>query len=284
MAKRPKRAKKSQPESRVPMVLPRPQEGGMQLEKCLERPLRLSREFRKQKAFFRRLRRATYNPEIRAAVQRLRDSVIRSHLRERQDGAKEETEETRRGLTIAVSGVRGDEGASSLAVLLTLSLGASRHNQVAYLDGEFNYDRFDALACVLSLGDYSIRVGKSSRVVFGFVNRQQPNVHFLRSDGGERSFEFFSDKGLSPFFDTLRSHFDYTVVNAPPFLGESSNAYVAPVVDRLYLVVSAGETRLADVDRCVEIAEETGIELSGVIVNNQEAPLWTAAFWKDYFF
>ena len=120
--------------------------------------------------------------------------------------------------------------------------------------------------------------------VQGYCSEEQPNVYFLKNSSGELSLDFFSDKQLEAFLKSLRQQFDFTIIDMPPLLAESSNVFVAPAVDRLYLTVSAGKTRLAEVDRCIQITEEAGGKISGVIVNHQKAPLWSRLFWKEYFF
>ena len=66
----------------------------------------------------------------------------------------------------------------------------------------------------------------------------------------------------------------------PPLLTASSNVFVVPAVDRLYLVVSAGVTRLSEVDRCMNLAQEAQTEISGVVINN---PACTAKTYPNFF-
>jgi len=53
------------------------------------------------------------------------------------------------------------------------------------------------------------------------------------------------------------------------------SVFVLPHVDRLYLVTEAGRTRLAEVQRCIDLCQQAGRQLNGVIINKQDAPFWT---------
>jgi Mrp family chromosome partitioning ATPase len=244
------------------------------LTHVLEGRILLPKEHRHQRQFFRLLKRVRTDPKYLEAVHRLRDSIVRSAL---VKGVR------RGGLILSVSGVNGNEGTSFLSLLLALALGSGTHYRVAFLDGRFSEIRFEVLAHVLSLSRNSCEIHKGDTALNGFYNKSHPNVYVLRKSGQEHSLEFFSDHRLQECLTQLRQQFDFTIVDMPPVLGDSTNSYMLPAVDQRYLVVQAGRTRLADVDRCIEIASQLETELTGVIVNGQKTPLWSKLFWKDYF-
>ncbi|MBN1441278.1 MAG: hypothetical protein JXA90_01150 [Planctomycetes bacterium] len=258
-----------------PALLKR-EEGAPLIDFVLSGKLSLPRGRKAQKPFLRKLQRAACSRQFRETIRDFRDSVIRSTVREKK--------ESKGGLTIAVAGVKGGEGASFLSLLLAFSLGASRHHRVAHLDGRFNVQRFDALADVLSLAEESQTTEMGPREIVAYFNAAQPNVSFLKNQFPEPSLDFFSSKKAVAFWSTLRENFDFTVIDMPPILGGSANVYVAPNVDRLYLAVMAGKTRLVDVDHCVHNVEEARAEISGVIITQQDLPLGARLFWKEYFF
>jgi Mrp family chromosome partitioning ATPase len=247
------------------------------LDSVLRQRVRLPRRLSDERQFVRLFYRAASSPQFLERIIELRDSVIRSVVK----GGERDGD---RGVTIALTGVKGSEGASAVSLLLSLALGGSTHYRVAFLDGRLSVKRFDVLARVLELSKNSCRLTKGANEVYGYFNETQANVYFLKPGGAERGLEFFSDRELKGFFAGLREEFDFTVIDMPPLLRESSNVYVAPAVDRLYLVVAAGSTRLADVDRGIEVAEEMGAKVAGVIVNHQKAPFWTRLFAREYFF
>jgi hypothetical protein len=232
-------------------------------------------KFRKQKPFFRFLRRSVTNVSFLETINAFRDSILRStiHL-QNQPG----------GLIFALSGVNGGEGSGFLSFMLALSMGACTTRRVAYFDGRFNSQRFEALSAAFGLSENLFISHKGNTKILGYYKIAQPNVYFLRTVGTEKSLEFFSDKRLGGFLADLRQNFDFIIIGMPPFLKESSSAYLASGSDRLYLVAESGETRRADLQKCVEMACQAGVEISGVVINKQKSPLWSYLFWKDYFF
>lgn len=245
------------------------------LDQLVQASRKIGQRHRHQKAFFRLLRKGLTNRDHLEMLLRFRDSVIRSRLKKEEEGT---------GLLVVVAGVEGGEGASVLSLLLALSLGAMRQHRVAFLDGRLHKPRFDALSDTLSLSKNSWSTQKGDGEVLGYVNEFQPNVYFLNNASADQSLNFFSDKELPAFLTNLRISFDFTVIDMPPFLHETANVFVAPAADRLFLVASAGKTRMAAVDKCIEVAEEAGIEIAGVIVSHQKAPFWARKFWREYFF
>ena len=106
----------------------------------------------------------------------------------------------------------------------------------------------------------------------------------MKNSGTEQGLEFFSDKQLSIFLNDLRQHFDFTIIDMPPMLKETSNIFLAPAVDRFYLIATAGKTRLSDLERCKDLAEAAKARIAGVILNQQHAPFWSRFFWGNFFF
>lgn len=232
------------------------------------------RQFKSQKPFFRFLKKAGSDPALMAELRRLRDAILLSTVREKSAG----------GLTIGICGAQGSEGASTLAILLALSLGECVHRRVALLDGRFNIQRFQLLADILGLSRNSVSLHKGSNEVVGYYNEAHPNIYFLRNAGAERSMQFFSDKRLGIFLSDLRQNFDFTVMDLPPLLEDTSSLFVAPHLDRLYLVTEPGKTSVSTVGKCVQSVRQAGGQLNGVILNKQRTPLWSKLLWRDFFY
>ncbi|MBI4603856.1 MAG: hypothetical protein HY721_18020 [Planctomycetes bacterium] len=238
--------------------------------------LTLPREHRAQRGFFRLLRKVGSDPSLIEGIQRLRDAVILSAVRDKTLTG---------GVTVALTGVTGGEGVSLISLLLGLALGEARQRRVAFLDGRFDVQRFQVLADVLGLSkSAAMRHKGGSHQVVGYYNEWQPNVYFLRSAGIEDSMQFFSDRRLGLFLTDLRQHFDYTILDLPPLLKGPASVFAIPHVDRIYVVAEAGKTFLSQMGHSVEAIEHAGGQLSGVILNKQRAPFWSRFLWREFFF
>jgi Mrp family chromosome partitioning ATPase len=230
---------------------------------------------RAHRPFVRTLKRSVSNPFLLEQVRRLRESILASTIRERKNG----------GITVAFTSPRGGEGVSLLTLLLGFSLGECVRHRVAVLDGRFDGQRFSVLTHVLGLSRNSISVTKGENRVTAFWNTMlSQNLYFLKSTDFEQSMRFFSDRNLEEFLRGVRTHFDFTLVDLPPLLGESAGLFILPHLDDLYLVVEGGRTKLKEIGRCIDLVQGTGGKLSGVVINKQTAPLWSRLFWRDTFF
>jgi len=252
---------------------PEPRQVGL-LARADSSTIKLPRALRGHRSFLRILRRCVTDKGYMESIFKIRDNVLRSTLNTRQN----------HGLVIALSGVRGSEGTSMLSLLLSLSLGANQHQKVAFLDGLFDEERFEVLSQIFGLGrNEAAAVETGAGQLWGCFSADQPNTCFLKSEHVRNGFDFFSHKRLRDFLDDLRQQYDFTIVDMPPLLKESSNIFLAPQADQLYLVSSSRKTKLSDFERCLEVVEQQDTEVSGVILNRHRAPLWSRIFWKDYF-
>ena len=240
----------------------------------------LPRELKEQRPFLRFLQRACADKVLVEQVQRFRDAVVLSAIGNASDEARQAGD----GLTIAVAGANGGEGVSFVSLMLALSLGSCTNRRVALLDGRFNGPRFNAMSDVLGLSKNSISLNKGASQILGYYNESQPNLYFLNSAGDEPEVEFFSDKQLKFFLADLRQQFDFTIIDSPPLLSGTSGVFLAPNVDRLYLVSSVHKTTNSDIDRCIDLTKQAGSEISGVVLNRQRVPFWGKAVWKDFFY
>ncbi len=231
-------------------------------------------ENRSQKAFFRFLKRAESNSAVTESISRLRDAIVVTAI-----GNKA----TNSGTIIALTGARGGEGTSAISLLLALSLGSCSHRRIAWLDGNFDGERFAGLSNVLELSKNPIKFKKGASVLTGYSSRSQANVVFLKNSGAEKCLDFFSDKRLALLLSEVRQQFDFTVIDIPPLTRETAGLFLVPLVDHLYLVGVPRRTSYREIQKCVSTAKQAGGAISGMILNKQQTPVWSRMFWKDFF-
>ena len=241
--------------------------------------LNLPRKYKEEKSFFRFLKKAGSDKVMMDAIRRFRDSVLLSSI-----GGGQKRPQQKGGLTIAVAGPSGGEGSSFLSLMLALSLGNCAHRRIAILDGHFNNQRFRALTDIFSLSRNSVSLSKGSSQILGYYNEAQPNVYFLKNASAEREIDFFSDKQLNFFLSDLRQQFDFTIIDMPPLLNGTAGIFLAPSVDRLYLVSSVGKTHSTEIERSVDLVKQAGGEVTGVVLNQQKTPMWSKVFWREFFY
>lgn len=245
------------------------------IQKVKESRVRVPWTHRREKPFFRFLRKAASSMLFVEQVQRLRDAIVLSAMRDKKGPG---------GLVVGLAGPRGGEGTSVVSLLVGLALGECTQRRVAFFDGRLNADRFDLLSASLDLSRNSLCLQKGLSEVAGYYNSKSANLCFLRNTAKEASISFFSDKRLELFLQDLRSHFDFVVLDIPPLLKETGGLFALPYLDRLYLVAEADSTRLSEIDRCLEVAAAAGNKISAVILNKQKVPWWVKFFGREIFF
>ena len=236
---------------------------------------RLPEAHRSQAAFFRQLKRAGSHRAQTRQIACLRDAIVVTAIGKKEiDG----------GTIVALSGPKGQEGTSLISLLLTHALGNCTHRRIAWIDGGFSSERFAALADVLELSPASITFRKGGSELAGYSDESRPNVVFFKNSTDEKSLDFFSDHRLGRFLSEVRHHFDFTVIDMPPLMRETSNLFLMPLVDRFYLVGVPRQTAMSEIHKCISTAQQAGGEISGVILNKQRAPIWSRFLWRDFFF
>jgi capsular exopolysaccharide synthesis family protein len=80
--------------------------------------------------------------------------------------------------------------------------------------------------------------------------------------------EFVASPRLVRLLDRARPSFDYVLIDSPPVSLVADAAVLAPAVDGVLLVVSAGRTKRDLARRAKDQLERVGARLLGVVLNN----------------
>jgi capsular exopolysaccharide synthesis family protein len=65
-----------------------------------------------------------------------------------------------------------------------------------------------------------------------------------------------------------KQQYDYVLFDCPPVLAVTDASILSTMVDRVLLVVSAGNTSVGSLDRTIEILDGVGVKPSGLVLNN----------------
>ncbi len=79
--------------------------------------------------------------------------------------------------------------------------------------------------------------------------------------------EILAVPALGETIDILKTRFDAVLVDTPPLQCVADAAVLSKVTDGVLLVVRAGKTRTADVERSVDLLQRVGARLVGAVVN-----------------
>jgi len=234
--------------------------------------LRTSTLKREGKALLRSLRRALNDQEAVFSLHRLRDLVF-FHPQKKPQGGK----------TVGLSGASGSEGATSLALLLGLTLGELKRNRVVFFDGRLDRKSFNLYTEMFGLVKNPLSYQNGSGYFQCYSTKNQ-SLCFLTPGAAMEAIELFSDEEVAQLIADLRGSFDYVVFDMPPLLRSSETRMLLPHLDLYFLVCAARKTKVDEVERARQLAAEVGGSIKGVILNKQKLPFWAPFLGKDVFF
>lgn len=80
--------------------------------------------------------------------------------------------------------------------------------------------------------------------------------------------EILGSREMSTLVEQVKREYEIVLLDASPVLAATDASVVSTLVDAVVVVVSGGTTRMADVERAVEMLESVGGKLLGFVLNN----------------
>lgn len=182
--------------------------------------------------------------------------------------ALDEEGKLRNRIVAFTSATRG-EGVSYVVNTIAKELAEQTHKRVLAVDAS---------------GLKNIRVPEPSQIVRHCSETQLDNLLTLPADEvvgglvGLRKPSQVKDWYSSPEYRTaclkaLRWNFDYIIVDCPALDVSSDATLLAPLIDGVSIVVQAGKTRRAQIQRARQTVENSGGEFLGFVLNQRRYSL-----------
>ncbi len=180
----------------------------------------------------------------------------------------------------AITSATLGEGKSTIASLLAISIADHSKSNVLLVDVDFRRPRLhDIFSIKLAGGISDILSGES---IDNFILKSASFENLKIITAGKRLSNPISllDTGkLKSFFDKMRYHFDYIILDCPPVIPVSDIMDIAPEIDGVLMVVKAGQTPKDVAKRAVNLLKNYGINILGCILNDTEKVL---PYYYDY--
>lgn len=234
----------------------------------LARPSTLGRDGR---TFLKKLKECMSDPEAALALQQVRDQVF---FQKPKAGAI--------GRTVGFAGPVGNEGATSMSLLLGMTLGELKRNRVLFIDGRLERKDFAVYTEIFGLQKSSLN-GDHEAGSFNYWTNKGQNLTFLVPSASLESLSLFSGEEIEKFVGDLRKVYDYVVFDMPPVLRASETRMLAAHLDLFFLICAADKTLREDIARSSKLIEEAGGSIKGIVLNKQRVPFWASLFGKSAF-
>lgn len=173
-----------------------------------------------------------------------------------------------------VTSATSEEGKSLVASFLAITISNYHECKTLLLDSDmrrpvmhqlFDLEQKDGLAEVL----------EGRKALKDCLKRTSiPNLQILTCGDGQQSpTELLDSPRLTEVLEEAKFYFDLIVVDSAPIIPVSDVMILLPEVEGALMVVRAGTTPREVVKRAVELVENSGGKILGVVMNNLEGVL-----------
>ena len=185
-----------------------------------------------------------------------------------------------RGTSFMLTGSNREEGTTAVACGLAIAM-AETGAKVALVDANLRtpgVGRYLALDTTPGLADVLAGAAAMPDVLRDSLDGRLtvlPAGHHPVDPG-----EILATPALGATVRELTERFDVVLVDAPPLHAVADAAVLSKVTDSALLVVRAGRTRVADVERSTDLLERVGATLAGAVLNALPRKLPTGPAWN----
>lgn len=176
--------------------------------------------------------------------------------------------------SILVTSATSEEGKSLVASFLAITVCQYHDRKTLLVDsdmrcpvihGLFNVEQENGIADVLE-------GRKALKECFKKISLS--NLQILTSGRAQKSpTELLDSPRLTEVFEEIKFYFDTIIVDSAPVVPVSDVMVLMPEVDATLIVVKAGSTPREVVKRAVELVQNAGGKMLGIVMNNLEGVL-----------
>ncbi|MDH5764371.1 MAG: CpsD/CapB family tyrosine-protein kinase [Gammaproteobacteria bacterium] len=171
--------------------------------------------------------------------------------------------EEHRWSTLAVTSPVGDEGTTTAAINLAISIAKEVEYSVLLVDANLRNPKVHEYFGVkpkYGLCDYL----RSDMELSDVLYRPEEIEHFIILPGGapiSSSAEMMGSPKMCGLVETLKDHYPKRIIlfDLPPILGTADAMSIAPCIDASLLVIEDGVTKQSDLKKAVDILSVTNI-------------------------
>ena len=181
----------------------------------------------------------------------------------------------RENRVVAVTSALPNEGKSTLSINLA-QLMAHTGAKVIIVDADLrNPSLSRAVSATSQVGLIDV-IGKKVRLEEAIIVDPETKLSMLPAGDTSRLLhtnEMLASEGMRELIGSLRSHFDYVVLDLPPIAPVVDVRVTAPLVDCYLFVVEWGKTKIDVIRHCIRTVPEIHDKLLGVVLNKADTRL-----------
>lgn len=173
-----------------------------------------------------------------------------------------------------ITSAKMNEGKSTTAALLACTVARYRNTKTILVDCDLRRPRVHQLFGIPKEEGVADVLMGTRKLDTCFKPTPIENLRLLTSGGViENPTELMNSPRLRDLFSEIKFYFDTVIVDSPPVIPVTDALILSSEMDGALMVVKAGETHKEVVRRAVDLMRNAGLNILGVIVNNQKGVL-----------
>jgi len=182
--------------------------------------------------------------------------------------------------SLAVTSSTLGEGKSTLASMLAISIADHARKNVLLVDSDFRRPKIHEMFNLeLGRGFSDILAGDQSGET-AVKGTPFTNLKIITAGRRHSNLSKILDRvRLKEFFDKAKHHFDYIILDCPPVIPVSDIIDLSPEIDGVMMVIKAGQTPKEVTKRAVNLLQNYGVKIVGLVLNDVERVL---PYYYDY--
>lgn len=173
-----------------------------------------------------------------------------------------------------------NEGKSTSSALMACTIARYRETKTILVDCDLRRPRVHQLfGMAKEDGVADVLLGRRN-LDSCFKQSQLENLSVLTSGGViDNPTELFNSQRMRDLFSEIKFYFDAVIVDSPPVLPVTDALILSSEMDGALMVIKAGQTHKDVARRAVDLVRNSGLNILGVIINNQKGVL---PYYYDY--
>ncbi len=173
-----------------------------------------------------------------------------------------------------VTSAKMNEGKSTTAALLACTIARYRNTKTILVDCDLRRPRVHQLFGIPKEEGVADVLTGARKLDTCFKQTPIENLRLLTAGGVVTSpTELINSPRMHDLFSEIKFYFDTVIVDSPPVIPVTDALILSPEMDGALVVIKAGETHKEVARRAVDLMRNAGLNILGVIINNQKGVL-----------
>jgi len=173
-----------------------------------------------------------------------------------------------------VTSAKMNEGKSTTAALLACTVARYRNTKTILVDCDLRRPRVHQLFGMPKEEGVADVLAGTRKLDMCFKQTPIENLRLLTSGGViANPTELMNSPRLRDLFSEIKFYFDTVIVDSPPVIPVTDALILSPEMDGALIVLKAGETHKEVARRAIDLMRNAGLNILGVIINNQKGVL-----------